>query len=82
MYGALLKVTPALSVFAIYSQSLEPQLGADADGGDPGRSGRVAWRPQGARRGGSEGWRRPQGTKPDTLGLDLIRTPSQLSGDP
>jgi iron complex outermembrane receptor protein len=32
MYGALFKVTPALSVFAMYSQSLEPQLGADADG--------------------------------------------------
>ena len=32
LYGALYKLTPALSVFATYSESLEPQLGADADG--------------------------------------------------
>ena len=31
-YGALYKITPTLSAFATYSQSLEPQLGADADG--------------------------------------------------
>ena len=32
LYGALFKVTPQLSAFAMYSESLEPQLGADADG--------------------------------------------------
>jgi len=32
LYGALFKVTPEISVFATYSESLEPQLGADADG--------------------------------------------------
>ena len=32
LYGALVKLTPALSAFATYSESLEPQLGADADG--------------------------------------------------
>ncbi|WP_414662569.1 TonB-dependent siderophore receptor [Horticoccus sp. 23ND18S-11] len=32
LYGALFKFTPTLSGFAMYSESLEPQLGADADG--------------------------------------------------
>ena len=32
LYGALFKITPQLSAFAMYSESLEPQLGADADG--------------------------------------------------
>ncbi len=32
LYGALIKFTPTLSGFAMYSESLEPQLGADADG--------------------------------------------------
>jgi iron complex outermembrane receptor protein len=32
LYGALVKFTPTLSGFAMYSESLEPQLGADADG--------------------------------------------------
>ena len=32
LYGALYKITPTLSAFATYSESLEPQLGADADG--------------------------------------------------
>jgi outer membrane receptor for ferric coprogen and ferric-rhodotorulic acid len=32
LYGALVKLTPQLSAFAMYSESLEPQLGADADG--------------------------------------------------
>ncbi len=32
LYGALVKFTPELSGFAMYSESLEPQLGADADG--------------------------------------------------
>jgi len=32
LYGALVKITSALSAFATYSESLEPQLGADADG--------------------------------------------------
>ena len=32
LYGALIKFTPSLSGFATYSESLEPQLGADADG--------------------------------------------------
>ena len=32
LYGALYKITPAISGFAMYSESLEPQLGADADG--------------------------------------------------
>lgn len=32
LYGALVKLTPELSAFAMYSESLEPQLGADADG--------------------------------------------------
>ncbi|MEO6003488.1 MAG: TonB-dependent receptor [Opitutus sp.] len=32
LYGALYKITPNLSAFATYSESLEPQLGADADG--------------------------------------------------
>jgi iron complex outermembrane recepter protein len=31
-YGALVKFMPNLSGFAVYSESLEPQLGADADG--------------------------------------------------
>jgi iron complex outermembrane receptor protein len=32
LYGALYKITQNLSAFATYSESLEPQLGADADG--------------------------------------------------
>lgn len=32
LYGVLFKLTPMLSGFAMYSESLEPQLGADADG--------------------------------------------------
>lgn len=32
LWGALVKLTPQLSAFAMYSESLEPQLGADADG--------------------------------------------------
>ncbi len=32
LYGALFKITPEISGFAMYSESLEPQLGADADG--------------------------------------------------
>lgn len=32
LYGALFKITPMFSAFAMYSESLEPQLGADADG--------------------------------------------------
>lgn len=32
LYGALLKLNANLSAFATYSESLEPQLGADADG--------------------------------------------------
>jgi outer membrane receptor for ferric coprogen and ferric-rhodotorulic acid len=32
LFGALLKLTPQLSAFAMFSESLEPQLGADADG--------------------------------------------------
>jgi len=32
LYGALVKLTPQLSAFAMFSESLEPQLGADADG--------------------------------------------------
>lgn len=32
LYGALYKITPNISAFATYSESLEPQLGADADG--------------------------------------------------
>ncbi|MBL9204369.1 MAG: TonB-dependent receptor [Opitutaceae bacterium] len=32
MYGFLVKFTPTLSGFATYSESLEPALGADADG--------------------------------------------------
>ena len=32
LYGALVKLTSNLSAFATYSESLEPQLGADADG--------------------------------------------------
>jgi outer membrane receptor for ferric coprogen and ferric-rhodotorulic acid len=32
LFGALVKITPQLSGFAMYSESLEPQLGADADG--------------------------------------------------
>lgn len=32
LYGALVKLTNDLSAFATYSESLEPQLGADADG--------------------------------------------------
>jgi iron complex outermembrane receptor protein len=32
LYGALVKILPSLSGFAMYSESLEPQLGADADG--------------------------------------------------
>ena len=32
LYGGLVKLTADLSAFATYSESLEPQLGADADG--------------------------------------------------
>jgi iron complex outermembrane receptor protein len=32
LYGALYKITQNTSIFATYSESLEPQLGADADG--------------------------------------------------
>jgi iron complex outermembrane receptor protein len=32
LFGALFKLTPQLSAFTMYSESLEPQLGADADG--------------------------------------------------
>ena len=32
LYGVLVKLLPDLSAFATYSESLEPQLGADADG--------------------------------------------------
>jgi iron complex outermembrane recepter protein len=32
LFGALVKITPDISAFAMYSESLEPQLGADADG--------------------------------------------------